>query len=138
MRLRLSILIIILVFIILAYSDFFLSKIIKQKIYKTNEESRKSFNFVPVNRINVIGFSTIFWVPVFYISTILNIYVEYKIIIIVTYLVIISSLSYLYIFNKTSKKIAKESLPLIVFFSIPCGIIIMSLLAVFHNYFGSS
>ena len=138
MRLRLGILIIILVFIILAYSDFVLTKIIKQKIYKTNEESRKSFNFVPVNRINVIGFSTIFWVPVFYISTVLDIYLEYKIIVIVTCLLIISSLSYLYIFKKTSQKIAKESLPLIILFSLPGGIIIMSLLAVFQKYFGSS
>ena len=122
----------------MAYSDFVLTKIIKQKNYKTNEESRKSFNFVPVNRINVIGFSTILWVPVFYISTVLDIYLEYKIIVIVTCLLIISSLSYLYIFKKTSQKIAKESLPLIILFSLPGGIIIMSLLAVFQKYFGFS
>jgi hypothetical protein len=138
MRLTIGILILILVFAILAYSDFFLTKFIKIIIKETNNQSRKSYNFTPINREKFIVFSTIFWIPSSYLLLIINIFVEYKIIILFLYLLTISSLLYYYIAKQSSKEIAKKSLPIIVFFSIPCGIIIVPLLAALKTYVGTS
>jgi hypothetical protein len=138
MRLTIGILILILVFAILAYSDFFLTKFIKIIIKETNNQSRKSYNFTPINREKIIVFSTIFWIPSSYLLLIINIFVEYKIIILFLYLLTISSLLYYYIAKQSSKEIAKKSLPIIVFFSIPCGIIIVPLLAALKTYVGTS
>ena len=138
MRLSIGILILILVFAILAYSDFFLTKFIKIIIKETNNQSRKSYNFTPINREKIIVFSTIFWIPSSYLLLIINIFVEYKIIILFLYLLTISSLLYYYIAKQSSKEIAKKSLPIIVFFSISCGIIIVPLLAAFKTYIGTS
>ena len=138
MRLTIGILILILVFAILAYSDFFLTKFIKIIIKETNNQSRKSYNFTPVNREKIIVFSTIFWIPSSYLLLIINIFVEYKIIILFLYLLTISSLLYYYIAKQSSKEIAKKSLPIIVFFSISCGIIIVPLLAALKTYIGTS
>ena len=138
MRLTIGIFILILVFAILAYSDFFLTKFIKIIIKETNNQSRKSYNFTPINREKIIVFSAIFWIPSSYILLIINIFLEYKIIILFLYLLIISSLLYYYIAKQSSKEIAKKSLPIIVFFSIPCGIIIVPLLAALKTYVGTS
>ena len=138
MRLTIGILILILVFAILAYSDFFLTKFIKIIIKETNNQSRKSYNFTPINRGKIIVFSTIFWIPSSYLLLIINIFLEYKIIILFLYLLTISSLLYYYIAKQSSKEIAKKSLPIIVFFSIPCGIIIVPLLAALKTYIGTS
>ena len=138
MRLTIGILILILVFAILAYSDFFLTKFIKIIIKETNNQSRKSYNFTPINRGKIIVFSTIFWIPSSYLLLIINIFLEYKIIILFLYLLTISSLLYYYIAKQSSKEIAKKSLPIIVFFSISCGIIIVPLLAPLKTYVGIS
>ena len=138
MRLTIGILILILVFAILAYSDFFLTKFIKIIIKETNNQSRKSYNFTPINRGKIIVFSTIFWIPSSCLLIIINIFVEYKIITLFSYLLITSSLLYYYIAKQSSKEIAKKSLPIIVFFSIPCGIIILPLLAALMTYVGTS
>ena len=138
MRLTISILILIFVFAVLAYSDFFLTKFIKIIIKETNNQSRKSYDFTPINRGKIIVFSVIFWIPSSYILLTTNIFLEYKIIILFLYLLITSSLLYYYIAKQSSKEIAKKSLPIIVFFSITCGIIIVPLLAALKAYIGTS
>ena len=138
MRLSIGILILILVFAILAYSDFFLTKFIKRIIKETNNQSMKSYDFTPINRGKIIFFTAIFWIPSSYVLLIINIFLEYKIIILFLYLLITSSLLYYYIAKQSSKEIAKKSLPIIVFFSISCGIIIVPLLAALKTYIGTS
>lgn len=137
MRLAIGVLILILVFVILAYSDFFLKRKIIQKIKETNDESRESYDYIPIKLVILIVFSAICWIPVSYMLFSLTILLEYKIIILVTYLLITSSLLYLHISKKSSKEIARKSLPILVFISIAFGLIFIPFWAVLKSYLGN-
>lgn len=136
MRLALGALVVIVLFIFFAYGDFFFSRVIKKKIKEINQEAKESFGFNPISKTNTLVFSAIFWIPFYYLTAVINILLEYKILLIIIHLLITSLLVFWHLSYRSSPRTAQQALPMILFFSIPYGVIILSCIALFRAYSG--
>lgn len=128
MRFILGLFVVLLLVIILDYTDSFLTRWVRNRMSEINNRSLRSFAYKPLNRLIILIMSLLFWLPPIYLLD-KKLFLEYKIIITITYWVGLSFALAFYIRKKSSRKTTREALPFIIFFSVAGGMILGPLLA---------
>ncbi|MFP3983194.1 MAG: hypothetical protein ACLFV2_05830 [Desulfurivibrionaceae bacterium] len=135
MRTVLILSIAILLVIILDYSDFFLTRLIRDRIEKINNQAVRVFAYKPISILNTALTSLLFWVPPLYLLP-EPLLLEYKIMVTIIYWAIVSTCLTFYLRKKSSHKISLQALPFIVCFAVAAGVFLGPVLKVVNTILG--
>lgn len=133
-RFGLGLLIVTLLFLFLAYSDFYFTRRVKASIATINDNAEESFNFRPLALPIFTAMSLLFWIPSYYILA-CNLLLEYRLLLTLLYCAVVTGCVYSYYRRRASAHIAWQSLPFLLGFAIITGIIILSGMAGVHALF---
>ncbi len=125
----------VLLVVILDYSDFFLTRLIRNRITEINEHASRSFAYKPLSRPNLFITALLFWFPPFYLLGD-NLILEYKIFITILYWTGVSILLIYYLRKRSSKKTARESLPFLISFAVASGLFLGPVFTAINAYLG--
>ncbi len=135
MRLLIGVLLVLILVVLLDYSDFFLTRFIRKRVGEINENALKSFGYKPINRLSLSMASLLFWLPpIYFISN--SLLLEYKILVTILYWIVASTCHALYIRRNSSPTTAKQSLPFIISFAIGSGLFLGPVLGAVNALLG--
>lgn len=113
---------------LLAYTDFVLSRKLKERIAAVNAHGERFYHYKPLSAAKVAGLSLLYWgIPSFLISPAL--YLEYRLgFTLLTWAGLTAGLDF-YLRWRTSRQTARQALPLLVAAAIAAGLLLGPLLA---------
>jgi hypothetical protein len=124
MRYVLLLLVVVLVIMLIAFTDFVLLRLVRKRITEINEQAQRSYQFRPITILKVMMVSLAFWVPPFYLLKDRYL-LESKIFFTLIYWLIASICLNFYIRMRSSQKTASESLFFLILFAIISGILLL-------------
>lgn len=135
MRTILILSIAVLLVILLDYSDFFLTRLIRDRIEKINNQAVQVFAYKPISILNTALTSLLFWLPPFYLLPD-PLLLEYKIMLTIIYWAVVSICLTFYLRKKSSHKISLRALPFIVSFAVAGGVFLGPVLRAVNTLLG--
>jgi len=113
---------------LLAYTDFVLSRQLKERIAAVNAHGESFYHYTPLSAAKVAGLSLLYWaIPSFLISPAL--YLEYRLGLTLLAWAGLTSGLYYYLRRRTSRQTARQALPLLLGAAIAAGLLLGPLLA---------
>jgi hypothetical protein len=123
MRYILLFLFILLIALIIAFSDFVLLRLVRERMAEINDRARKAHHYRPISIPSVLMASLAFWVPPFYLLGDQHL-LEFKIFATLLYWLLASVGLNFYIRMRSSQQTASASLPFLVSFAIASGLLL--------------
>jgi Na+/melibiose symporter-like transporter len=136
MRYVLLSLIVIFIVMLIAFTDFILLRLVRERITEINGHAHGSYRFRPITILNALMVSLAFWVPPFYLLKD-GYLLEAKIFFTLIYWLASSICLYFYIRVRSSPKTAKESLVFLILFAIVSGMLLLPALTAINSLLGS-
>lgn len=133
-RFGLGLLVVILLFLFLVYSDFYYTRRVKEAIATLNDKAEKRFHFRPLGFPLCTVMSLLFWIPSYYILTCFLL-LEYRLLLTIVYFGVVTVCIYFYNRWRASARIAWQSLPFMLVFTFVTGIVILPIMAGAHALF---
>lgn len=130
-RFGLGLLVVVLLFLLLAYSDLYFTRRIKEKIAGINHNAEERYNFRPLGILHFALTSLLLWVPSYYLLT-RSLLLEYRLLLTVVYWGGAAVGLYTYGRQKASPAMAWQSLPFWLGFALIAGIVILPCMAGIH------
>lgn len=130
-RFGLGLLVVILLFLLLAYSDLYFTRRVKEAIATINDNAERQFNFRPLTVVLFTVMSLLFWIPSYYIIS-LNLLLEYRLLLTFVYCGVITGCVYSYCRHRASARIARQALPFLLVFAFITGLVILPIMAGIH------
>jgi|GEM_PF-6538701 len=106
---------------LIAYTDFVLSRRLKERVAAINTAADRESSFRPLNWPLAAGLALLFWgLPVFLFTE--DLYLEYKLILTLVLWSLTAGGLYGYLRHRASARLAGQALPLLLAFAVACGL----------------
>lgn len=123
MQLLLGLFVGLLLVYLLAYTDFVLSRKLKERVTEINAHGERFYRFRPLNIARVAVLSLLFWlIPIFLISP--QWYLEYRLGLTILVWALLAAGAYCYLYLRTSPRTARQALPLLLGFAVAAGLLL--------------
>jgi hypothetical protein len=123
MRYILLFLVIILVVLLIAFSDFFLFQLVKRRIIEINAQAKRSFRYKPITIWNTLLAGLAFWgPPLFLLGD--QYLLEVRIFLTLIYWLVVAGCLNFYLRMRASQKTATDSMPYLVAFALAGGLLL--------------
>ncbi|MFH7319455.1 MFS transporter [Desulfurivibrio sp. D14AmB] len=114
---------------LIAYTDFVLSRRLKERVKAINTTGWRQFSFRPLNWPLAAALALLFWgLPVLLPAE--DLYLEYKLILALFLWSLAAGGFYGYLRHRTSARLAGQALPLLLLFAVACGVLLGPLFSI--------
>lgn len=107
---------------LIAYTDFVLSRLLKERLRMINEAGWRNYSLRPVNWWLAVGLALLYWLPSVLLPAAL--YLEYRIMLTLLIWALLGGGLYWYLIQRTSIRLARQALPLLLAFAIAAGLLL--------------
>ena len=108
---------------LLAYTDFVLTRKLKERIAAINQQGRQAHAYRPLNWPLAAGLALLFWVlPILLLGP--GLYLEYRVFLTLVIWGLLGGALYGYLFRRTGRKLARQTLVLLLAFALACGLLL--------------